>query len=309
MHRPSLTTALVLAAALFLAGCVKKEAPAPPPAVKSGPILSADGVRIVFESRGSGDPALVFVHGWTGSSHSWDAQMDHFSKTHRVVAIDLAGHGASGGNRQDFTVQAFAADVATVVNYLGLEDVILVGHSLGGPVIAAAAPLLTGKVRALVGADTFDGVEQTWSDKQIDAWLSPMRANYPVESARFIRSMLPKNADSALVGRLTRGASQANPRMALSALEQMAHFNQAVALDSAHLPLFCISSPMFPVDTAAIRRHVPAFTLWIMKGVGHFVHQEDPATFNRDLEEAIRGTKKPPVHPKVKRHGHTFNIT
>ena len=60
-----------------------------------GYVVTADSVRIHYTDQGSGKPTLVFVHGWSCDASYWDAQVPVFAKTHRVIAIDLAGHGSS----------------------------------------------------------------------------------------------------------------------------------------------------------------------------------------------------------------------
>src|SRR5512145_3174567 len=99
-----------------------------------GSTLSADGVPIVFEDQGHG-PALVFVHGWSCDRTHWASQVPAFETHHRVVTIDLAGHGESGRGRAAWTIEAFADDVVAVVNALALERLVFVGHSMGGDVI------------------------------------------------------------------------------------------------------------------------------------------------------------------------------
>jgi hypothetical protein len=71
---------------------------------KSEVVTSSDGVPIRYTVQGKGDPALVFVHCWGCNRHFWDNQMAEFSKTHRVVAIDLPGHGESGQGRMNWSV-------------------------------------------------------------------------------------------------------------------------------------------------------------------------------------------------------------
>ena len=101
--------------------------------------ISADGVSIAYEVRGEGEPALVFVHGWSNNRNTWEAELAHFSQKYKVVAIDLAGFGASGNNREKWTMGAFGEDVAAVIKQIGLDDAVLIGHSMGGPVILEAA--------------------------------------------------------------------------------------------------------------------------------------------------------------------------
>src|SRR5437763_1233525 len=102
-------------------------------------IKADDGLSLVYEVRGKGDTALVFLHGWCGDRVWWKHQVDAFAGDYRVVAVDQAGHGESGKDRQKWEVAGLAADVETIVKKLGLKRVILVGHSMGGPVSLAAA--------------------------------------------------------------------------------------------------------------------------------------------------------------------------
>jgi pimeloyl-ACP methyl ester carboxylesterase len=120
--------------------------------------ISPDGVPIHYETHGAGAPALVFVHGWTCDRSYWEQQMGHFAQQHQVVAINLAGHGDSGLSRKAWTIPAFGEDVVAVVEKLGLEQVVLIGHYMGGPVIIEAARRMPDRVVGLVGADTYRNI-------------------------------------------------------------------------------------------------------------------------------------------------------
>jgi hypothetical protein len=61
-------------------------------------VVSRDGNSISYEAYGTGEPTLVFVHGWSCDARYWRAQLSYFSKKHRVVVLDLAGHGHSGSH-------------------------------------------------------------------------------------------------------------------------------------------------------------------------------------------------------------------
>ncbi len=95
-----------------------REAETPP--VATGPVVdsvvSVDGVMIHYQVVGKGEPTLVFVHGGNCDRSYWNAQVDEFAKTYQVVTVDMGGHGGSGLDREDWTLPAFGADVAAVVN-------------------------------------------------------------------------------------------------------------------------------------------------------------------------------------------------
>ncbi len=69
-------------------------------------IFASDGVPLHAEMSGSGKTALLFVHGWLGSSRWWDAQRDAFTSDYTVVQVDLAGHGASGRERTAWSIDS-----------------------------------------------------------------------------------------------------------------------------------------------------------------------------------------------------------
>jgi pimeloyl-ACP methyl ester carboxylesterase len=78
---------------------------------------------------------LVFIHG-AGSSHfCWSFQLVKFSQTNRCIAIDLSGHGKSDSPNTPASIEyGYAHEVAHLINYLDLQEFILIGHSMGGGV-------------------------------------------------------------------------------------------------------------------------------------------------------------------------------
>src|SRR5215469_2757259 len=110
--------------------------PAPAPYRDGSPLLvdSADGVHIEYRLYGKGEPAVVLVHGWSCNENYWNAQIDALKAQYTVVLIDLAGHGASGRNRADWSMANYGEDVAAVVRQIPNAQVVLVGHSMGATV-------------------------------------------------------------------------------------------------------------------------------------------------------------------------------
>lgn len=89
------------------------------------------GVRMAYQDRGTGKP-VVFLHGWAGSGDAWDYQVLDLAPAYRCVTIDLRGHGASDSPWGDYNYDVFIRDLHTLIETLGLEDVTLVGWSMGG---------------------------------------------------------------------------------------------------------------------------------------------------------------------------------
>ena len=71
-----------------------------------------DGTALAYAEAGVGAPTLVFVHGWTCNRTHFAPQVAQFAPRHRVIAVDLRGHGASDAPEQRYTISGFADDVA-----------------------------------------------------------------------------------------------------------------------------------------------------------------------------------------------------
>ena len=257
------------------------------PRLKERAAASADGVRIHYRVGGKGSPALVFVHCWSCDAGYWREQLPVFARDHRVVAVDLAGHGASGDARERFTIAAFAADVAAAVKKERLDRVVLIGHSMGGPVALAAVPLLAGKVELVVGVDTMQDVEQEWPEQEFDALHQAMEADFPKTTDAFVRSMFLRDADGKLVAEIAADMAAAPPRVAISAIEELRSFSEARAMEAAGVPVVCLNATMFPTDVKANRRHAQSFDVVLIEGVGHFLQLEKPAAFNEALARVL----------------------
>ena len=255
-------------------------------------VRSTDGVSIHYDARGDGEPALVFIHCWTCNRHLWDAQMSEFSKDHRVVALDLAGHGDSGMDRKDWTMGAFGEDVKAVVQALGLKRVILIGSSMGGPVCLEAARRLGDRVVGIVPVDTLHDVGQRMPAEQVEAATQRMKADYKAEVTKFITQYLfAPSTPAAVRERVLATSTSAPPEIAVAILRSSWQYDPVPALREINCPIRAINADRYPTNLAENRKYAPQFDAVIMKGVGHYPMLEDPRRFNDLLAEALRDLK------------------
>ncbi len=255
----------------------------------AGTVPSADGVPIRYEARGQGSPAVVLVHCWMCDRHLWDHAAPRLARDHRVVTLDLAGHGESGRGREAWTIEAFGEDVRAVVEALRLDRVVLVGHSMGGPVILEAARRLPGRVVGLVPVDTLQNVEDKTPPDQIAAFLAPFRADYKASAEGFIRKyMFVPGSAPALIDRIVDKAKEGPAAIAVACLEAAFGYDAAPAFEAMAGPIRAINGDRFPTEREANRRHAPQFDLVLMKGVGHYLMLEDPDRFEPLLARVVR---------------------
>ena len=105
------------------------------------PTATVNGVRLYYELHGDSGEPLVLVHGYTGDITDWRHQLPELSRTHRVLAMDLRGHGRSEApsDRSSYTVEQMASDVEALVDHVGFERYHLLGHSMGGAIVQEIA--------------------------------------------------------------------------------------------------------------------------------------------------------------------------
>jgi len=249
--------------------------------------VSPDGIPIHYATDGTGSPAIVFVHGWSCDRSYWRGQLGPIAAGHRVVAIDLAGHGESGAGRQSWTMAAFGADVAAVGEELGLDDVVLVGHSMGGDVILEAALLLEHRVRGLVWVDTYRSLGEPATPESVEAFIAPFRRDFVGEVLQLVRGFFPPTADGDLIEWIAADMAAAPPDAALDALRHaIENEGPAIAaLARLDAPRAAINPDYRPSDVASLARY--GFRTLILDGVGHFSMLEDPIQFNRALEDVV----------------------
>ena len=265
----------------------------PAQAAETMSVNSPDGVRIVYQVQGKGDISLVFIHCWCCDKSFWESQVPVFAKNYQVVTLDLGGHGESGTGREDWTLEAFGEDVTTVVNKLNLGKIILIGHSMGGPVAVQAARLLREQVLGIVAVDTLQNVEQKFTQEQVEQFMAPMRKDFKGAAENFLRSnMFTPKSDPALVEKIVNKMTSAKPEIGLGAMENMFKYNLSGVMDKLKVPIRLIIADKFPYDIEAGKRHAVSFEVKVMKDVGHFLHMEAPETFNKLLTETLKEIKK-----------------
>ena len=276
---------------LLLAGCSGPDGS--PPATGSEPVavegaaISADGAEIHYRSVGQGEPTLVFVHCWSCDSTYWDAQVAAFASIRRVVTLDLAGHGRSSRDREEWTVPAYAADVQAVIEDLDLREVVLVGHSMGGPIIVEVARRLPDRIAALIPVDTIQDAEFRFEPGQLEQFLAPFRDDFPGAVTGFVQGMFADGADPVLVAAIAADMAAAPPDVAVASLEELFSFDLAGALSQIGVPIRAINGERFPTEVEVNRRYAPQFEVATMAGVGHFPMRERPDEFNRQLDRAV----------------------
>lgn len=249
---------------------------------------SLDKTEIYFENTGSGQPALIFVHGWMGSSRWWDSQREHFSSRHLVVQLDLAGHGNSGKGRSEWSAANYAEDIKSVVRALDAEKVVLVGHSMAGAYALEAATSLK-NVAAVVLVDTLKNLDQLLSLQQAENLFEMYQQDFRVAIEKILAPHLfAKTSPPEIVARLCREFAEKPVDFAVSALRPLYEMDIRQLAKRVSVPVRAINSDMHPTDAVTNRKYFSDFDFLVLPGVGHYPMLENPTQFNALLEKLLK---------------------
>lgn len=255
-------------------------------------VSAADGVPIHYSVQGKGKPALVFIHCGGCDRHFWDDQVSAFAKNHKVVTIDLPGHGESGQGRKSWSVESYGDDVKRVVEKLNLKRVVLIGSSMGGPIALEATKRMPERVVAIVPVDTLHNVENKLPPEQLEEVYKQLRADYKGAITGFLNQMLfSPSTPPAVKSRIISEMTSRPPELAVPILQGILAYDAARALREIKVPIRAINADMNPTAVEVNRKYAPQFDVVLIKGTGHYPMLEDPKRFNEMLAEVLRNLR------------------
>lgn len=250
---------------------------------------SFDGLSVAYDARGTGQPALVFIHGLASSHADFKAQMDHFEGTHRVVGVDLPGYGDSDWDRFRWSFAAYGEDVASLVRSLGLERVILIGHSFGGDVTLEAALRLGPLVQGIILLSSLFKLGDAVDGEQVEAYLAPFRSDFTTAAEALARRNSGPHADPALADRLVERTRAADPDLTVAVITAKLGNGPAAidALSQIEAPVVAINPDFKASDATSLKAH--GVELQVIAEAGHYLPLEKPEIVNQALTTVLDG--------------------
>ena len=255
-------------------------------------IVSSDGNKIYFDQMGSNDPTLIFIHGWSNNRTIWDAQMSYFSKKYRVIAVDLPGFGESPNNKTKWTMESFGEDVADVIRQLDIKQSILVGFSMGGPVVLEAASKTPDRVIGVVIVDVLQNPDMKYPPQMISYIDSVMMdlINNPTKEKMLGGGFIKKNPDESYQRALDmfKDHSKSGWSESLTDFFNWSNDQLTEVLKKTKVPLISINSDNEPTNINGFKKYIPDYQAKIVSDVGHVIMWDNTEEFNRLLEESIQ---------------------
>jgi pimeloyl-ACP methyl ester carboxylesterase len=248
---------------------------------------AADGVELVYSAAGKGEPALVFIHGGLANRGFYDGQLKAFAPRHRVIALDLPGHGESGAGRTKWGLPEFGADVKAVIDAEKVDKVVIFGNSLGGPVAIEAGLLLPGRTLGVVGVDTFQQLGGVFTAEEVGQRAELFAKDYAGSLKAMIGLLFHKDTDPVLVADAEKRMMGTPPAAAKAMFLGMAGYDMGAAAARLAAPIRAINGDLYPTDVEGNRKIKPDFAAVVMKHIGHYPMLERPDEFNRLVAETV----------------------
>lgn len=265
-------------------------------------LATPEGVRLRVCDRGSGRRAFVLVHGWKQSHRLWDPVVARLAPRHRVVAFDLRGMGESDKPNSDYSFAELAGDLGYLLERLELEDVTLVGWSMGCSValqlLDGGAPqvgrlvLVNGPLRLTRTADFPHGL----TEAELAGYVDDVERHWPLRERGFLADSLLE-AEPAHVDWLLSVALQTPLDIAVRVVREQAQLDQRAVVERLPVPVLAAWSrrdPYWPVALADwIAERAPDGRRVLFDHSAHCTPFEEPDRFCETIERFAAGQHQP----------------
>lgn len=257
----------------------------------------SDNSRLWYQERGHGQP-LLLIHGWCQAATIWEWQLEDLSDRFRVIALDLPGHGKSTLAADGFTLNSAARGVSQLCQALDLQQLLLLGWSLGGAVALETLPLISGRCAGMI----LTGYTPRFTTA--DDWLSAhplqevegmgrlLRKHPQQTRERFMERMFTDTEQrdpgfTASVGPLLARVAAPDTAAALQGLKILAENDQRDRLEEYQLPCLILQGEgdsICPAPVASyLARKLAEAELVQFAGCGHAPFLTRRSEFNGSI--------------------------
>jgi pimeloyl-ACP methyl ester carboxylesterase len=251
--------------------------------------MTRDGVQLYFETQGEGNPAMVFVHGWTCDHTYFSPQVEYYRRTNMTVTLDLRGHGMSDPSPTNYGMDVLADDVARLCESLDLEQPVIVGHSMGGAVVlelAARHPTLPKAIVMIEGvaiAPTPEGAAG------LRALVEGLHSDaFEAVRDQFIGGMFLETDDADQKSRIIKQMSACPQEIAAALGTGVVEWDSEAAARALRVPALHISATGNTNDARTLQALNPLFQSAVTVGAGHFNHLDAPHQVNAMIDQFLR---------------------
>ena len=253
-------------------------------------LIKKGGVTLAYEDINPGSPPMLFVHGWCCDHSVFAPQAEFFSRSHRVVSVDLRGHGRSDAPHQDYTMAVFADDIAWLCTELALNKPVVVGHSMGGNVaLEFAAPRYPEIPASIVLVDSVILPRKSFLDRLQPLAEALRGPNYQTAYQQAISLLCLATDDEKRKVQLIASLPKAPGYVLVSAFtNHLTDYDVTSAAVGCHVPVAYIGAAVSMADLIQFQSLTPYLLTAQTLGSGHFSPLFVPDQINAMLSTFCR---------------------
>jgi non-heme chloroperoxidase len=261
---------------------------------KSGSFKTSDGVMIHYLEVGSGRP-IVFIPGWTMPAWIWQKQIDEFSKTYHVIAVDPRSQGESDKPPYGHLPETRARDYKELLDQLGLKKPVLIGWSMAcGELVKYAEQFGTDNIAGLVLVDGYLTDKPSDLFVPISGWMNQLQQDRRKQADGFVRSMFKKPQPEDYLKRVIDASVEVPADTAVILIYNMiAEKDFSTGLARINRPVLFTYQPESQSSADYLKSTLgDKLRLERFEGDGHALFIDDPQKFNQVLEAFLETLPK-----------------
>jgi len=260
-------------------------------------------MRLAFAEEGPG-PAVVLLHGFPLSRAMWKEQLTGIGSIYRVIAPDLRGHGDSPAPAGTYTIDEMADDVVELLDYLGLDEPVVVGGlSMGGYVALSMAERYPARLRGLMLMDTRAAADTPEAAQKREETAQDVLESRNVRA--LVESMIPRLFARKTIAQrpervamLSEAMEHNTPRGVAGALRAMAiRPDRSDDLARIRVPTIVMvgeeDAITPPSEAMALADAIAGARLEVIADAGHLAPYENPAVANAVILRFLDGLGRP----------------
>ncbi|HEY4051650.1 MAG TPA: alpha/beta hydrolase [Acidobacteriaceae bacterium] len=254
-------------------------------------LIRKDGIALAYEDSNSNRPPMLLVHGCGCDHTSLAAQAMFFSKSHRVVSVDLRGHGKSDAPDQDYTMATFADDLAWLCEKLRLIKPVVIGHSMGGSIVLELAARYPDVPASIILLNSFVFMPPAILDMEKMVLDGIKGSDYVASYRKSIARLFIPTDENPVKERFLASHPRAPQHVLVSAfVNHITQYDGTSAATGCHVPVAHIGDMTTAIsrsDLTHFQDLTPQLSVAVTLGSGHFAPMIVPDQINAMLARFI----------------------